>query len=245
MFQFPPFRGFVKIFVIACVGMFILQMIATKTLPLVGPGIDQISYYLGLVPERFLQGHFYALFTWVFLHSTDMIFHILFNMLGLWMFGAMIQEELGDKRFGLFCLFGTLVSGGAVVVGSLWNEASFISPTIGASGIVFATLVGYARIHPNQTVIFYIFPMKIKYLAALLVLVDAFFMASGKDGNVSYVAHLAGAAYGFFAIRIFLGHGGMGGGWLQKVTESLSQKKKKRHLRIVYPDEQDQRRTYH
>jgi len=245
MFQFPPFKGFVKFFVIACFGTFILQMIAAKTIAQPFPGMDAITYYLGLVPERVLHGHLYALVTWVFLHSTDMIFHIIFNMLAFWMFGAMIQEEIGNRRFVLFCFIGALVSGAAVVAGSFLHEASFLSPTIGASGIVFAILVAYARLHPNQTVIFYIFPMQMKYLAALLVLIDAFFMASGNDGKISYVAHLAGAAYGFLAIGFFVGRGGLGGGWFKHVTDSISQKKKKRHLRIVYPDEQDERRTYH
>jgi len=245
MFQFPPFRGFVKFFVITCFAFFVLQTIAFKTFAQPFPGIDVLTYYLGLIPERVFQGHAYVLLSWVLLHSTDMIFHIIFNMLAFWMFGAMIQEELGNRSFVLFCFFGTIVSGLAVVGSSLMSDAAFLSPTIGASGIVFAILVGYARLHPNQTVIFYIFPMQMKYLAGLLVLIDAFFMMGGNDGKVSYVAHLAGAAFGFLAIRFFKGQGGMGGGWLKHVTESLSQKKKKRHLRIVYPDEQDQRRTYH
>lgn len=245
MFQFPPFKGFVKFFVLACFGFFVLQMIASKALPPAFPGMDLITYYLGLVPQRVLQGHVYLLISWAFLHSTDMIFHIIFNMLAFWMFGAMIQEEIGNRRFILFCFLGTIISGLAIVASSFLTQAAYLSPTIGASGIVFAILVAYARLHPNQTVIFYIFPMQMKYLAGLLVLIDAFFMASGNDSKISYVAHLAGAAYGFLAIGYFVGRGGVGGGWLKQVTDSISQKKKKRHLRIVYPDEQDERRTYH
>ncbi len=244
MLQFPSFRGPVKWFVISCFAIFIAQIVTLKLFPGVAPGIDPLTYYLGLIPSRLFEGHLYVLWTWVFLHSTGMVFHILFNMLAFWMFGSMIQDVLGERRFVLFCFFGALFSGLTVIAGSFMDEGLFASPTIGASGLVFAVVIAFARLYPNQTVIFYIFPMQMKYLAGLLVLIDLFFLATGENKQVSYVAHLAGALYGFVVIKQ-MSNRGSGGGWFDRMKEHFSAKKKKRHLRIVYPDQNTERRTYH
>lgn len=244
MIAFPPFRGIVRFFVISCFAVFLGQMLFARFLPSDVPGVDGITSLFGLIPSKVLEGHFYQLFTWVFLHSTQMIFHILFNMLAFWMFGSLIEEELGSRRFIVFCLLGSLFSGLAVVGSSFFNQELFLTPTIGASGLVFAVVIAFARLYPNQTVIFYIFPMKMKYLAGMLVLVDLFFLVTGDDKRISYVAHLAGALYGFLFIGFMLNRGN-GGQFFKQWKEQLSAKRKKRHLRIVYPEQPDERRTYH
>jgi membrane associated rhomboid family serine protease len=247
MFQFPAFRGLVRVFVLLCFSVFIAQAVALKTLATPAPGIDALTYYLGLTPARFFEGHFYLILSWIFLHSTSAVFHLLFNMLAFWMFGAMIQDLLGYRRFFTFCLLGTLFSGLSILGLSLLDSSLQLAPTIGASGLVFAVVIAFARLYPNQTVIFYIFPIKMKYLASLLVAVDIFFWVTGQNQQVSYAAHLAGAAFGFFAIIPMMGpSSGSGGGgrWMDRLKDLVPQRKKKRHLRIVYPD-QDERRTYH
>ena len=249
MFQFPAFRGLVRVFVVTCFVIFIAQVLALKLAPQPLPGIDWLTYTFGLTPSRFLEGHVYTLVSWVFLHSTSMIFHLLFNMLAFWMFGAMIQDLLGDRKFFWFCLWGCIFAGSILILVSFADASTRGAPTIGASGLVFAVVLAFARLYPNQTVIFYIFPMKMKFLAALLVLVDVFFWITGQNQQVSYAAHLAGAAYGFFAIPWMIRGGGNqnsgGGSWLDKLKALLPQRKKKRHLRIIYPENSNERRTYH
>jgi membrane associated rhomboid family serine protease len=249
MFQFPAFRGVVKIFVITCFAVFLAQVLALKMAPQPTPGIDALTYFFGLTPQRFLEGHVYTLLSWIFLHSTSMIFHLLFNMLAFWMFGAMIQELLGDRKFLWFCVCGAVFSGLVLILVSFADASMRGAPTIGASGLVFAVVLAFARLYPNQTVIFYIFPMKMKFLAALLVVVDIFFWITGQNQQVSYAAHLAGAAYGFFVIPRMMRGGGHqdsgGGSWLDKFKALWPQRKKKRHLRIIYPENSNERRTYH
>ncbi len=44
--------------------------------------------------------------THMFMHSSQQFGHILFNMLGLWMFGTAVEQQLGSKKF-VFIYFST------------------------------------------------------------------------------------------------------------------------------------------
>src|ERR1700686_2044486 len=90
----------VKILVAANVLVFVLQRLSGGALDGLWPlqPIDGASYF-----------HFWQIITYSFLHSTDNVAHLLFNMLGLWMFGAEIERYVGPRRL-LTCYFASVVT---------------------------------------------------------------------------------------------------------------------------------------
>src|SRR5262245_39394765 len=101
--------------------------------------------YFGLIPERVIEsGWIWQLVTYMFLHGGAL--HILFNMLGIWMFGVELERRWGTNFFlkyyfvsgiggGLTFLFISVLPFGAAV---------YNSTTVGASGALFGLLLAYA-----------------------------------------------------------------------------------------------------
>ncbi len=152
-----------------------------------------------------------------FLHAN--LTHLLFNMVGLFFFGPMVERFLGSKRyiaFYLLCgIFGAImylllnVSGfvismlfgqGVMIPGLLFNSTA--TPLIGASAGVFGVLMAGAFLAPNATVLlFFILPMRLKTLAYALVAVALFTIIVGGSNAGGEAGHLGGAIAGFYFIR--------------------------------------------
>jgi len=177
----------VKILVAANVLVFFLQSLSKGALddlfalwPL--QPIDGQSYF-----------HFWQIVTYAFLHSTDNITHLLFNMLGLWMFGAEIERYVGPRRL-LACYFASVV---AAALSQLFIPALFgapPAPTIGASGGVFGLLLAYAFLFPKRKVIPLIppIPMPAWLFATFYTGVELFLGVTGTLSGVAHFAHLGG-----------------------------------------------------
>ena len=92
----------VKFLVAANVLMFVLQTMSKGALDV-----------LALWPLQRIDGQVYFRLwqpvTYSFLHSHDHISHLLFNMLGLWMFGAEVERYVGPRRL-LACYFASVVT---------------------------------------------------------------------------------------------------------------------------------------
>jgi membrane associated rhomboid family serine protease len=144
--------------------------------------IDGVSYF-----------HFWQIITYAFLHSTGNITHLLFNMLGLWMFGAEIERYVGPRRL-LACYFASVVTAALsqLFVPMLFGAPP--SPTIGASGGVFGLLLAYAFLFPTRKVVPLIppIPMPAWLFAALYAAVELFLGVTGTLSGVAHFAHLGG-----------------------------------------------------
>jgi membrane associated rhomboid family serine protease len=137
--------------------------------------------------------HFWQIITYAFLHSTDNITHLLFNMLGLWMFGAEVERYVGPRRL-LACYFASVVTAALsqLFVPMLFGAPP--APTIGASGGVFGLLLAYAFLFPNRKVIPLIppIPMPAWLFATLYAGVELFLGVTGTLSGVAHFAHLGG-----------------------------------------------------
>ncbi len=108
--------------------------------------------WLALWPLQPIDGrsyfHFWQLVTYAFLHSTQNISHLLFNMLGLWMFGREVERDVGAARLTL-CYSASVITAALsqLFVPALFGAAP--EPTIGASGGVFGLLLAYAMLFPG------------------------------------------------------------------------------------------------
>ena len=164
----------------------------------------------------------YQLLTHMFAHAPNLIVHILFNMFALWMFGRILENHWGGKRFLIFYLICGL--GAALLhlgVESIsWNRmvqaynsgnierarelAESVGPALGASGAVMGVLTAFAYIFPNTELYFMFIPIPIKAKWAVLAYAayDLFGGLSGTD-NVAHFAHLGGAITGFILVFIW------------------------------------------
>jgi membrane associated rhomboid family serine protease len=176
----------VKFLVAANVLMFVLQTMSKGALDVLAlwplQPIDGVSYFRP-----------WQIVTYAFLHSTGNITHLLFNMLGLWMFGAEVERYVGPRRL-LACYFASVIT---AALSQLFVPMIFSappSPTIGASGGVFGLLLAYAFLFPTRKVIPLIppIPMPAWLFATLYAGIELFLGVTGTLSGVAHFAHLGG-----------------------------------------------------
>lgn len=158
--------------------------------------------YFSLIPIQVVQhGWIWQLLTYGVIHFE--FWHWFGNMLGLWMFGAAIEQQWGSRRFlELFSLgvFGAALTTVALSYSHLLGNP--YRPTIGASGGVFAILIAFGMLFGDNEIMMIPFPftIKAKYFVGILIVVTLAF-AMGGGGNVAYVAHLGGLLFGYLYVR--------------------------------------------
>lgn len=146
----------------------------------------------------------WTILTYAFNHNRFDIFHILFNMLILNWFGRLIVEYLGNQKVISLYVLGALA--GAVVYLVVYNTIPFyieragFSGMVGASAAVYAVTVAAATLMPEfKFHLLFFGPVKIKYIAAFYILLSFIGSVGGNAGG--NIAHLGGAAIGYFYIR--------------------------------------------
>lgn len=131
--------------------------------------------------------------THMFSHAD--IPHLFFNMLGLYMFGSMVEASLGPKRFLILYLTSGLAASALQMLLSP-------SPILGASGAVFGITTAFATMFPNTQLmlLFPPIPMKAKYMAILFIGIGLYSGLSGSNDGIAHFAHVGGAVWGFLMI---------------------------------------------
>ncbi|MFN0048551.1 MAG: rhomboid family intramembrane serine protease [Cytophagales bacterium] len=186
--------------------VFVVLVVLNVLLTLTGnKGIYDLISYQFFMPAQFENFIYkpWTLFTYFFTHDTGNFFHILFNMIFLYWFGSLISEFLGSKRLiNLYVLGG--VAGGLVYLAAYnfipyFSERAANTVLLGASGSVYAVVIGAAVLIPDYTFfLLFLGPVKIKYIAGFYALLSfAQTVGPNAGGNV---AHLGGALMGFIYI---------------------------------------------
>lgn len=144
-----------------------------------------------LVVTRF---HLWQLFTYAFLERN--VLSLVFDALTLWFFGNMIEDFVGRRKFAALWGGAVLLTGIAfTILGYLQFPGTSL---IGPDGAFLAIIVAAALQWPDQSVIFFFFPIRLKWLAIILVAMNA---ANGVQtlgpAWPIYFSNLAGAAWGF------------------------------------------------
>ena len=184
-------------------------------------GVD-LTQYLGL--HFFLADSFNPaqLFTYMFMHAG--FGHIFFNMFAVWMFGRILEQVWGPRRFLFYYILcgmgagliqeivqyihyetvlaafsGVDTGSGVIPMGEYLNQMT----TVGASGAVYAILLAFGMLFPNQQMFIFPlpFPIKAKYFVigyAVIELYSGF--ANNAGDNVAHFAHLGGMIFGFILI---------------------------------------------
>ncbi len=140
----------------------------------------------------------------IFGESRIIFYHILFNMFALWMFGRILENVWGSKRFTIFYLICGL--GAAVAHLAMQYVTGDQNLAVGASGAVFGILVAFAMTFPNTElyIMFIPVPIKAKWAVLGLVAIDLFGGFSNITGdNIAHFAHLGGALTGFILLKFW------------------------------------------
>lgn len=182
----------VKVFIIACVSVFIVQFFS-------GPevGMNILAQKLGLVPFRVWKNfELWRLVTYVFLHGS--FFHLFLNLFVFWMFGSELETHWGSGEFLKYITIGGI---GAGLLHVVVSHNSLI-PVVGASGVVFALLLAYGLEFPDRKIyIYFLFPVKARYLVMILGAVEILMIVSDRSSNIAHLAHLGGMVFGFIYLR--------------------------------------------
>ena len=175
--------------------------------------------------------------TYMFLHTG--FIHLLFNILGLYWFGKLFLYRLeGEKLLGVYLLGG--ISGAAFYVISYNLFPVFDSINgllLGASASVFAILVAIAFYDPNNEIhLSFIGSFQLKYVALFYVLLSVIgISATNPGGNI---AHLGGAAWGWFYIFQLRKGKDMGAGlvrFIDKISISIQNLfRPKNNLKVTF-----------
>lgn len=167
--------------------------------------------------------HFWQFITYMFLHSSESFFHILFNMFALWMFGSTLENLWGPARFLVFYLVCGLGAGITQALALTYDISQYNSlyelglmsgedyfrainsATLGASGAVMGIFAAFAYTFPNsQMIILPIpFPIKAKWALLGLAVLDVLGGISSESTGIAHFAHLGGAAVGIIIVLIW------------------------------------------
>ena len=154
--------------------------------------------FLHLDPEAVLNRFYvWQLFTYAILHGSVM--HLLLNCVMLYFLGRLCEQRMGKKRFISFCALAALAASMAFLFWMVLRTQ--LTPMVGASGIAMGLTVLAACWYPRMTILFFfVIPMQLWVLAALLVVVDLM-QALSHTSDIAHTAHLGGALYGFIYFR--------------------------------------------
>ena len=169
----------------------------------------------------------HQIITHMFMHGS--LSHLLFNMFALWMFGSMLENYIGSKKFLVFYLICGLGSAVLTQLTIPFNAESVAKSAyglqfaaennltfeqvveiskqqygmLGASGAIMGVMAAFAYLFPNTEMFIMLIPVpvKAKYVIPVLVLVDLFGGIRQAEGdNIGHFAHLGGAIVGFLLI---------------------------------------------
>ena len=188
-----PLSPGVRTILFATTGVFVFQLLSEFLAQ------TRLERLFGLVPYDVTHHLFlWQCVTYLFLHGG--FFHILFNMLALWMFGTELEWLWGTPRFVRF-YFVTGV--GAALCSTIVSPNSTI-PIIGASGAIYGLLAAYGLLFPDRILLLYlVIPIKAKYFVLLLGAIAFWFSLTSGGGGVAHVAHLGGMLFGWLYLRGF------------------------------------------
>jgi len=159
------------------------------------------------VTTAIFQMQLWRFITFQFLHAG--LAHLLFNMIGLYFFGPLIEAYLGSRRFLAFYLLCGIAGPFGYMVLWAWSNATTWQliqdasvPLVGASAGIYGILIAAAQIAPNATVLLYgVFPVKLRAMAWVLLGVAVYTVMTSGNNAGGEAAHLGGAVAGWLLIR--------------------------------------------
>lgn len=189
----PSLPPVTQALVLINVGVFCLQY-------LVGPWLEQLFALWSPASGLFLP---WQVLTYAFLHGS--VGHLFFNMLGLWMFGAELEQVWGQKRYLQFLAASVIAAALCQLLVGLLTGSAY--PTVGASGGLYGLLLAFGVMFPNRTImpLFPPIPMKARTFVMVFGGLELFLGVTGSASGVAHFAHLGGMLGGWLVLRYWRG----------------------------------------
>ena len=169
-------------------------IIANGVIWLAGLAIPALGVWLAFIPSETLSRPWGAV-TYMFVHGS--FFHLFFNMLILYFFGPPLESMWGGTEFAKFYFVAGL-AGAAFSYVFAFNTA-----VIGASAAIYGVMLAFAMNWPDSRVyIWFLFPVKIKWLVAFLAAVSILSLVGGQEDGIAHFAHLGGFAGGYLYLKL-------------------------------------------
>lgn len=226
-----PITPVVKKLLVINGAVFIFQLILGRFYPGFLEGL------LGLHHVGFFQEFkLWQIVTYMFLHGGW--FHVLFNLLALWMFAGELEELWGSRLFLRYYLMTGIGAGVFIAAMNYFIYLRYGADpvTIGASGAIYGILLAYGMTWPDRKVLLYfLVPVKIKYLVLAFGCIEFFGMissAAGTGGNISHIGHLGGLITGLVYMLIRIKRpGAFDSGYAEKKENIITRALKKTRLK--------------
>lgn len=202
--MFPKLTPVTRTLILVNVLVFLLEKAATVPMevhfalwPLAAPGEAPF--------------HLWQLVTYAFLHDPGNIWHIIFNMFALYVFGPPLESYWGPRRF-LGYYFVCVIAAGVTQLAVEYALRSG-EPTIGASGGIFGILLAFAVLFPRTRLLLYFaIPVPAWLFVSGYAVLELFFGVTGTEASVAHFAHLGGMLGGALMMLYWRLRSGPGGG---------------------------------
>jgi membrane associated rhomboid family serine protease len=187
----------------ALIGANVLVFVAQAMWPVVTELFGLHPEWIIAVPSRLAPVHSFWIWqtaTYMFLHAG--IFHILFNMLALWMFGTELERIWGTRYFLKFYFVTGIGAGALTVFVSLLPFARQLQGAniVGASGAIYGLLLAYAIYFPDRLILLIVFPVPVRIAVTILGAI-ALFSSLSDAGGVANATHLGGLLIGYLMLK--------------------------------------------
>lgn len=191
-----PLTPAVKAIVIVNVALFALSFLRV---------VDFVGMHFGFTPaEAIAKGYVWQFVSYMFLHVS--VFHILFNMLSLWMFGVELERKWGSK---FFLKYYFLCGAGAALVQAIVSflpiaalQQVYSIPTVGASGAIFGLLLAYAMYFPERHIyMYFLFPVRVKYFVMIIGGISLLSSMGSGGSGIAHTTHLGGLVAGYLYLK--------------------------------------------
>ena len=159
----------------------------------------RLLYVFSLIPSMVLYRHWYWQFvTYMFMHGS--IWHLLFNMLALFMFGSPVERRIGTREFVLFYFLVGALSGIASYFFFYFTGHNIM--LLGASGAIYGVMLLFSVFFPSAGVLLFgIIPMRASMLVLLYFFIE-FFGSVFSSGSIGHATHLFGLLFAFLYVMI-------------------------------------------
>lgn len=166
-------HGLMKYIVAANLAVFLLNVISPS-----------LEYNLALIPQAVMAGQIWRVFTFILIPPQTSAFWILFTLYFYYIIGMGLEQAWGSFKFNIYYLVGMIATIIVSLVSGSYGTATFINLTL---------FLAFASIYPNHEVlVFFILPVKMKYLALLdAVLLAQQFIMGGLGIKLMILASLA------------------------------------------------------
>ncbi len=199
--------------------VYMLQLVTDDS----GIGRSGVTEWLVLSADRVIaHGEVWRLVTSAFCHAPDNLWHIILNMVLLWICGSQVESIYGEREFLKFYLTAALISSvGFLGIELILNKFVLfrIPHELGASGAVMGVMMLCALYYPTmKIVIMFVLPVELRWLVAMYVVYDMYPLLREIGGvkamdQVAHATHLSGLLYGYLYKRFDLRYSRLLAGW--------------------------------